>query len=269
MHLAVITVVYNNYNNLADFLASFNKQTNKDFHIYIVDASDKPYQIQLPSQVSLVKVKNGGYAYGLNKGLAEAMAADYTQFVFINDDVSVAPDFVEKASLSIIEHPETLIGGKIYYYPGHEYHKDRYRPEEVGHVLWYAGGEMDWAHAMAKHIGVDEVDTGLFNAPTETGFVTGCLMCFDSSLVEKAGKMDESYFLYYEDTDWCQRIVKSGAKLWYDPSIIIWHKNAQSSGGSGSGLQSRYQRWNIMKFGLRYAPFRTKVHLVINYLMGR
>lgn len=269
MHLAVITVVYNNYTNLADLFTSFEQQTSKDFHLYVADLSTSAQEIQLPSFATAVKGRNGGYAYGLNLGLSEAIAAGYTQFAFINDDTTVANDFVEKVSHSISEHPCSLIGGKIYYYPGNEYHKDRYTPDQVGKVLWYAGGFMDWANAYAVHRGVDDVDTGQFNGIEETGFVTGCLMCFDAALIEKAGRMDDSYFMYYEDTDWNQQILRAGGKLWYDPRIVIWHKNAQSTGGSGSSLHRIYQRKNIVRFGLRYAPLRTKVHLVKNYLWGR
>ena len=58
---------------------------------------------------------------------------------------------------------------------------------------------------------------------------------------------------------------KAGVKLFYDPSIIIWHKNAQSTGGSGSKLQQKYQRINRLRFGLKYAPIKTKLHLIKNY----
>lgn len=269
MHLAVITVVYNKYQNLADFFTSFDKQTDKNFHIYIADLSSAPQDVQLPSYATLIKGKNGGYAYGLNLGLSEALAADYSQFVFINDDVTVAPDFVEKASKSIADHPGSLIGGKIYYYPGCEYHKERYTAADLRKVIWYAGGSIDWAHAQAQHRGVDEVDTGQYEQIEETGFITGCLMVFDVALIQKAGRMDESYFMYYEDTDWNVQILRKGSALIYDPTLVIWHKNSQSTGGSGSDFHTKYQRKNLVKFGLRYAPLRTKIHLIKNYLLGR
>jgi GT2 family glycosyltransferase len=269
MHLAVITVVYNNYSNLTDFFASFDRQTDKNFHIFIADLSSQPRDIHVPAYVSVIKGRNGGYAYGLNLGLSKALEEDYSQYVFINDDTAVAEDFISQASRAIHENPGALIGGKIYYFPGNEFHKDRYKESDKGKVLWYAGGVMDWENAYAKHQGVDEVDTGQFDRPGETDFITGCLMMFDKELIQKAGRMDESYFLYYEDTDWNQQVKAARCPLMYDPKVIIWHKNSQSTGGSGSKLHAKYQRKNRVKFGLRYAPLRTKIHLVKNYLLGR
>lgn len=268
MHLAVITVVYNKYENLVDLFASLDRQTDANFHLYIADLSSQPQEVKLPRYASLIKGPNGGYASGLNLGLREAMAADYSQFVFINDDITVAPDFVAQASKSISEHPGALIGGKIYYYPGSEFHTDRYTQADLGKVLWYAGGSIDWAHAQTTHRGVDEVDQGQYNQVEETGFVTGCLMAFDSQLINSYGMLDESYFMYYEDTDWNAHIVAKGGKLIYDPSIIIWHKNSQSTGGSGSDFHRKYQRKNLLRFGLRHAPLRTKLHLLKNHILG-
>jgi GT2 family glycosyltransferase len=89
-------------------------------------------------------------------------------------------------------------------------------------------------------------------------------MAYKKSVLNIVGKWDESYFLYYEDADFCERALKKGVSLLYDPSIHLWHKNAQSTGGSGSSLHQKYQTKNRLIFGLKYAPFRTKIHLLLN-----
>ena len=94
-------------------------------------------------------------------------------------------------------------------------------------------------------------------------------MIFNKSVIDKIGYLDESYFLYYEDADWCERAKKAGINLYYDPSIVIWHKNAQSTGGAGSKLHQKYQEKNRLKFGLKYAPWKTKLHLIINLLTDK
>ena len=92
-------------------------------------------------------------------------------------------------------------------------------------------------------------------------------MCFDSEVVDKIGFWDEKYFLYYEDADYCERAKKHNIKLWYDPSIVIWHKNAQSTDGSGSVTHQKYQKKAQMRFALKYAPLRTKLHVLKNFLL--
>ncbi|KXK10835.1 MAG: hypothetical protein UZ22_OP11002000596 [Microgenomates bacterium OLB23] len=163
--------------------------------------------------------------------------------------------------------PRSLIGGKILYAKGYEYHKNRYEKSELGKVLWYAGGIMDWPNAYTLHRGVDEVDKGQYDRFEATEFVTGCLMCFDDALIKAVGPMDESYFLYYEDADWCARTARAGLQLYYDPSIVVYHKNSQSTDGPGSKLHEDYQKKNRMTFGLRYAPLRTKLHLLKNSIL--
>ena len=120
---------------------------------------------------------------------------------------------------------------------------------------------------IAKHRGVDEIDKDQYDRFEETDFITGCLMLFDKQVLDEVGFLDESYFLYFEDADFCIRAKKKGVKLYYDPSLVIQHKVSQSTGGSGSSLQQKYQSRNRLKLGLKYAPFRTKLHLLKNYLL--
>lgn len=163
----------------------------------------------------------------------------------------------------LIAHPRTIGGGKIYYADGFEYHKE-YAKNDLGNVIWFAGGKIDWNHVITSHVGVDEVDEGQFNEEKEVDFLTGCMMFFDKAALDVVGFWDESYFLYYEDADWSVRAKKAGIRLVYTPRVTLWHKNAQSTDGAGSSIHTKYQEKNRVKFGLAYAPLRTKLHLLKN-----
>lgn len=263
-----MTVVYRNYTILSDFFASFEKQNDKDFRIYVADLSEEKKAYPYPPFVTVINGKNNGYAHGVNLGIKKAIGDELGLFTVINNDVEVAKDFIAAARKSIADHPASLIGGKIYYGAGYEYH-NRYKKNELGHVIWYAGGICDWKNAITIHRGVDEVDNGQFDKFGPTDFITGCLTCFDKKVVGTVGFWDESYFMYYEDADYCERAKRHGISLYYDPTIVIWHKNAASTGGSGSSLHTKFQRKNHVLFGLKYAPLRTKIHLVKNFLLDR
>lgn len=198
--------------------------------------------------------------------MKEAIKQKYDKFCILNNDIFFKNDFIDSAIKSILHHPSSIIGGKIYYAPGYEYHKDRYKHNELGKVIWYAGSNINWQHALTPHRGVDEIGHHQYDKLEETEFVNGALMLFDKSIVDKVGFWDESYFLYFEDADYCVRAKKAGVKLYYDPSLIIWHKNAQSTGGAGSLIHQKYQRAGRLRFGLKYAPLKTKIHLLINYI---
>ncbi len=271
--IALISVVYNNYSVLQDFFSSLAKQTNQNFHLFLVDLSQKKQPINSSAvsnhQLTLISGNNLGYAYGVNLGLKQAVEAGFKNFCILNNDIFFKENFTNAVSASLLHHPSSLLGGKIYYAPGFEYHKGRYQKTDLGKVLWYAGGSVDWANALTPHRGVDQVDNNQYNQLEPTEFINGCLMGFDKQVIDKVGFWDEKYFLYFEDADFCERAKRAGIKLYYDPAIVIWHKNAQSTGGSGSRLHQYYQKKSQLRFGLAYAPLKTKLHLLKNYFLKR
>lgn len=266
--IAILTVNYRNYTVTREFIDCFAPIKSDDFHIFIADLSERKEQLPERPWLSVIPAENKGYAHGVNVGIEAALKQDLDHFVVINNDTRVEKDFVKHVKNSLMHHPKSLIGGKIYYEKGYEYH-DKYAKEESGKVLWYAGGIVDWKNVYTAHRGVDEVDHGQYDAFMQTPFITGCLMLFDHAVVSAIGLWDERYFLYYEDADYCERAKQKHIPLYYDPSVAIWHKNAQSTGGAGSSLHQHYQKKNRFIFGLKYAPFYTKLHLLKNALLGR
>lgn len=269
MKLAILTVSMNGA-VIADLFASLEKQTNKDFKVFVIDFSTEEKLFPKTTvDHEIIRKSNKGYANGVNEGVKISRKQGFLNFCVINDDTYVQKDFIEHSIERFKQSPQSIFGGKIYYAPGYEYHKDRYKKTDQGNVLWYAGGIVDWDNAFTHHRGVDEVDASTYNRFQQTEFVTGCLLEFDNEVVNRIGLWDESYFLYYEDADYCERAKKAGIKVFYDPTIVIWHKVSQSTGGSGSNLHVKYQTKNRVKWGVKFAPWRTKAHLVLNYLLRK
>ena len=267
MKIAIVTVNYETYHLTNEFILSLKSAglERRDRHLYIIDVSPTPVPFEPQKNVTVIQSPNKGYGNGVNVGLKQAVQDGYEGFVFINNDVEVKRDFFVAVERSIEHNPNSILGGKIYYAKGFEYHKKRYKKHELGKVIWYAGGKTDWGNVFTNHIGVDEVDKGQYDSTVETDFITGCLTFFDKKSLKKLGFLDESYFLYYEDADWSERAKRKKIKLIYNPGVVIWHKNSQSTGGPGSEIHSRYQERNRLTFGLKYAPFKTKAHLLKNY----
>jgi len=264
--LAIITVVYKNYTVLEEYFASLEKQGDNNFKLFIIDNTEKPEDINLPPYASVVHTKNKGYSAAVNIGLTEAIKNNLSLFTITNSDIIFDKNFVKHALVAFEKHPRSLVGGKIYYAKGFEYHKGRYSKNELGRVLWYAGGHISWEHALTPHRGVDLVDAGQFDQEIKTGFINGCLMLFDKDVYDLVGPWDESYFMYFEDSDYCVSAMRLGVELWFDPTLVVWHKNSQSTGGAGSDFHAKYLKKNQLKFGLKYAPLSTILHLVKNNL---
>ncbi|HCX25312.1 MAG: hypothetical protein UX08_C0006G0009 [Candidatus Collierbacteria bacterium GW2011_GWB1_45_35] len=204
---------------------------------------------------------NIGFAAGNNLGMKRALKDKADIIVLINNDTVVPADFVTNILNSPISDENIgVVGGLIYFSKGFEF-KENYQKEDLGKVIWYAGGKHDWDNVYASHIGVDEVDKGQFDQIRNTDFVTGCLFIVRAEILEKVGLFDERYCLYFEDSDLCLRVKKAGYKLLVDPQIKIGHKVAQSS-GIGSPLNDYFLTRNRLLFGFTYARTRTKIALL-------
>lgn len=274
--------MYKNYEVVNDFITSLSLQTSNAFMLFIVDVTDEkerqliPWIRKIEDKVVYLTGQNKGYAHGVNIGVSEALKKGATHFTIVNPDIVFDTNFVLHATHSLVEHPRTVIGAKIYYAPGFEFHtktKDLdsipYPLSPNAYYIWYAGASVDWNHATVAHRGVDSMDTQQYDSLEPTDIVCGCCMIYDKTVLDIVGSWDINYFMYFEDADYCVRAKQKGIKLLYDPSIVLWHKNAQSTGGSGSKFHEREMAKSRLRFGLKYAPLKTKLHLVKNYVFSK
>lgn len=259
---------YDSQKDTIECLDSFRKIKKDNFELYTVVIDNHPEKrIKIHdkdfSQINLKIIDspiNSGFAGGMNIGIKEALKNGADYILIQNNDTFVKEDFLENL-FDFAEKNEDggIFAPKIYFAKGFEFHKNRYKDDEKGKVIWYAGGRIDWENVIGEHIGVDEVDRGQFDKSSETELASGCCMLIKTGVFKNIGLFDEKYFLYYEDADLCNRAKKAGYKIYYQPESIIWHKNAGSAGGSGSGLQDYYITRNRMLFASKYAPIRSKI----------
>ncbi len=267
MKLFISTINYNGRKNTIDFLDSLmkTKRSGIDLNVLVVDnASDETFEVNEGdySDLKLRVIKsevNLGFSGGHNLGVKEALGDGADYVLIMNNDVLVDEDFIIELIKPFDDSEIGIVSPKIYFEKNHEFHKDKYKEDEKGKVIWYAGGKMDWKNVLASHVGVDEVDKGQFGKGVETDFATGCAMMVRRDVFDKIGNFDERYFLYFEDNDLCQRARKNGFKIYFEPRSVIWHKNADSTGGSGSILQDYYISRNRLLFASKYAPNRSKI----------
>lgn len=275
-----VSIVIVNWNGKDDTVVALDsiKKMDKQAHtvsVIVVDNGSTNDSVKVigkahPWAKLLETGKNLGFTGGNNVGMKAAMESGSDYVWLLNNDI-----IAEGNALSIMDAFATsevgLAGSKIYFAPGREYHKDRYDKGERGKVFWYAGGLVDWDNMYASHRGVDEIDQGQYDQIQETPFITGCSMMVRREVIEKIGFLDDKFYLYLEDLDYCLRAKQQGYKLLYVPSSIIWHVNAGSSGRPGNPMHEYYLTRNRLLVGMRYAPMRTKIALVreaVKFLVG-
>lgn len=269
-HVVISILNYNHAEITKACLESLNqlKQTDLKVEVVVVDnASEEKFTFdskQYPHlKIHLVtNSKNTGFSGGHNKAIKYVLEKNADYVIILNNDTTVDKNLL----VNLLQNDENekigIIAPKIYFSKGSEYHKDRYKPDELGKVIWYAGGIIDWANVYWKHRGVDEVDYGQFDNTEQTQFASGCCMAIKKEVLKTVGGFDDKFFLYYEDSDLCERVKRAGFSILYAPSAFLWHQNAGSTGGSGSSLQDYFTTRNRLLLGFRYATNRAKLSLL-------
>jgi GT2 family glycosyltransferase len=70
------------------------------------------------------------------------------------------------------------------------------------------------------------LDKGQYTEPKPTAYAHGAAMMVRKEIVEKVGVMERNFFLYYEEMDWCERIINAGYGVWVEPKAKIYHKES-------------------------------------------
>lgn len=268
--LYAIVLNFNGFENTSSCIKSMMKcriPQGFEFKIVIVDnasrdGSGEKLKKEFPKAVTFLNDSNLGYSGGNNIGIEYALLQKASYILVINNDTVLTRNAIYEMIVGMRQGKFDAVCPKIYFEKGFEYHKDNYRKEDLGKVFWYAGGEMDWKNVIGYHTGVDQVDRGQYDKSTSTDFITGACFLSKGEVFRRVGLFNENYFLYYEDADLSVRIKSLDYKIGFIPGSIIFHKNAGSTGGSGSSLQDYFITRNRLMFGMRYAPFRTKIALI-------
>ncbi len=265
LHVSIIIVDYNSHRDTRECLISLDQIKTKGFkwNVIVIDNGSKEPLVLPPNLVNnnfelIRSSSNLGFTGGNNMGIyhsIEKYNSDYV--VLLNNDTVVDTNFLQALFTCIETNPKYgIVGSKIYFYKGSEFHQNSYKKDQLGEVLWYAGGSIDWQHLSAFHRGVDEVDRGQFDRQKTSDFATGCSLMIRREVLEKVGTLDKRYFLYLEDVDLSMRARKAGYEIGFCPESKVWHKNAASSGGSGSTIHDYYQTRNRLLFAATHGDWQ-------------
>jgi hypothetical protein len=257
---AVIIVNYNGGSDTLDCVRSITA-TKDTPHIIVVDNgstndSVKELKKNFPTLDLIPSTKNLGFSAANNLGIKKSLKMGAQVIYLLNNDTEVDSNLFFRA-YRYVEKKNRIAGGKIYYAKGYEFNENQ---RGQGNILWYAGGQMDWSTAVAKHTGVDEVDLGQYDKTRPVDFITGCFMAIPRAVLKKTDLLDESFFLYLEDADFCLHAQKLGVEVIYNPRLLVYHRNSSAT-ISGSPLVDYYLTRNRFFIAKRYAPLRLRFAL--------
>jgi GT2 family glycosyltransferase len=174
--------------------------------------------------------RNGGFASGNNRAIEPAMASDDPPryVLLLNPDTYIRPGAVRELLAFMDAHPGAGIAGSRLEFPDGQAQRSAFRfPSVLGELE--GGLRLGPAtRVLARWTVAPPVPEGLDPVPTD--WVAGASMIVRREVFEAIGTLDESYFMYFEEVDFCRRAARAGWPCWYVPRSRVVHLVGQSSG---------------------------------------
>jgi GT2 family glycosyltransferase len=182
--------------------------------------------------------RNRGFAAGSNIGILRALE-DGTEFVWLLNNDTIAPsDSLRKLVAAASDARVGIVGTVLRYMQ---------RPEAI--QAWGGGSIARWM-GFATH----------FHGPAALGpdsFLTFASVLLRREMLESVGLLDEGYFMYFEDADFCYRACEAGWRLAVAADTNVLHREGGSAGSAKSARVDRIVTASGLRFLDRYGRPRS------------
>ncbi len=242
--IAVIVVNYNSAAFIDDFCASLAQVHCPPWRLIAIDCGSADGSFQtieraFPDAALIRREDNAGFAAGANLGIERAMADGCEYALFLNNDVTLTPTFLER----LVESADSkmIAVPKILY------------QDDPRLISTHAGG-FDWTLGRFRDTYAGKPD-GLATQRRRDDLNTASFCCALVPLAafRDAGTLDERFFMYYEETDFIRRAQAHGYRVRYEPSAVVYHRE---SGASGGGWMTPFKQY----YATRNRPYLVRKH---------
>jgi len=247
--VGIVIVNYKTANLTIECLRSLNKERQLvNFKVIVVDNDSQDGSFQKVSSAVISEAwadwaevqssgTNGGFSFGNNFAIRQFMAEENApDFVYLlNPDTEIKSHAIKNLVSFLVEHPNVGIAGS--------------RIEDSNGIVLHSSFKFhSWLTELNRGFSLGIVTkllrpwliSDLIPKNAEkTDWVSGAGMMIRRGVFENIGLLDESYFMYYEETDFCLNAKRAGWECWYIPSSKIIHHVGQSSGINSAGMTKR------------------------------
>jgi len=237
----VVIVNYNGAEDSIECVESLLENDHKNIEIIIADNNSGQIQkeklkAKLSDSANLIYLNdNLGFSGGNNVGIKEALKNGADYILLLNNDTIVEKDFLTKLLAASENNVEAGITA-----PQINYYSEQ-------NLIWSAGGDISKLKGSGFSRHENEADNGQVLS-SYVDFVSGCCMLIKKAVFEKIGFLDEKYFLYLEDTDFCLRAINNGFKIYLVAGSKIYHKVNATTSREDSSLPIYYTSRNRLYF---------------------
>ena len=222
--LAVVIVSYNTCDMLRDCLRAIPKAVEGlTAQVWVVDNnspddSAKMVTEEFPQAHLIANTDNPGFARANNQAIRETQAR---HILLLNPDTEAEPDSFACMVAYLDAHPDVgAVGPKLLNTDGSLQRNGRVFPSAWGEFGVYSGLRR---LSPQKHEDRYEYGRADFDVVWEGDWMMGSCLMVPRRVIEEVGALDEEFFMFYEETEWCWRIRKAGYKVVYLPQARVIH----------------------------------------------
>lgn len=249
-----VAIIVLNWRKPAETLAcleSLALATYPNVEIIVVDNGSGDDSVPLirqhcPNVVVLETGANLGYAGGNNVGIRYALAHGADAIGILNNDVTVEPDFLAPLLAALVSKPDIGVVTPLV----------AERSDDGGRV-WALGSTVDrrTAAVSRNHAG-EPVASWLGQPSFEVDVASGAAMLVKREVFERAGLLDEDFFLYFEEVDWGLAVRRAGHRILAVPGSVVWHKVSAALGATSPVIDYYMLRNHLRLIGRHWSGFR-------------
>ena len=200
------------------------------------DGSDRAVEERFPDVELLRLGTNLGFAAGNNAGIRRALERGADWVLLLNNDAVAEPGLAAALGGAAAARPDAgLLACKIL--------------DEDGVGVQYAGASFNALFGYSGRVATSGPDR-----LRDVGRADGAALAVSRPAAERAGLLDESFFLYVEDVEWSLRVRAAGFAVVLVPGARVRHKGSAASGGAASTTNLYYDTRNTIAVSERHAP---------------
>jgi N-acetylglucosaminyl-diphospho-decaprenol L-rhamnosyltransferase len=186
--------------------------------------------------------QNGGFAYGNNAGISWANAngtsaarSEFDLVWLLNPDTIVLEGALQSLERHMRENPSVGIGGSRIVNLDGSTRLSAFRfPSALGELESIMSLRLA-SRVLRRFV----IAPPAPSQATRVDWVSGASMMVRAPVFAQIGLLDEDYFMYFEETDFCLRAARSGIECWYLPEGRIVHLVGKSSGVTGTARSKK------------------------------
>jgi N-acetylglucosaminyl-diphospho-decaprenol L-rhamnosyltransferase len=250
---AVIIVNYNGGAMLLDCVHSAMRECVPAAQIIVVDNGSHDGSIEnLERHITGLKVIrnncNAGFARAVNQGIEQAPA----EFVLLlNNDAQLEPGAAQAFAHAFDSLPNLAIaGGQLRYPNGRLQSAFAPLPSVIEELLPLFLLKLISPHRFRRKTLPDKQipEKHIRDTPMAVECVLGACLCVRRSVLARLGLLDEDYFFYFEEIEWCQRARRIGAEVFYLPAARAIHTGGRTANRFHGPSRVEYQRSKLTFF---------------------